>query len=134
MSVAIQKLEGVRDAKVSLNEGKAVVALEPANTVTLARIGELVRRNGFTPQGATVTLRARVVAAGDTLRLEVPETKETFRVATTPHPETVARLRKYAGEVVVVEGLIAAPKEEKAPADIQVTRVTADGEATPRPQ
>jgi hypothetical protein len=126
VSVAIQKLEGVRDAKVSLNEGKAVVALEPANTVTLARIRELVRRNGFTPQGATVTLRARVVAAGDTLRLEIPETKETFQVATTPHAGQVAQLEKHAGQVVVVEGLIAAPKE-KAPAVIQVTRVGSDG-------
>ena len=126
MSVSIKKLEGVRDAKVSLNEGKAVVALDPANKITLAQIGELVQRNGFTPQGATVTLRARVVAAGDTLRLEVPETKETFQVATTPHADKVAELKKHVGQVVVVEGQIAAPKE-KAPAVIQVTSVKSDG-------
>lgn len=122
----MKKLEGVRDAKVSLNEGKAVVALDPANKVTLAQIVELVRRNGFTPQGATVTLRARVVAAGDTLRLEVPETKETFQVATTPHADMVAGLEKYVGQLVVVEGQIAAPKE-KAAAVIQVTSVKSDG-------
>lgn len=126
MSVSIKKLEGVRDVKVSLNEGKAVVALDPANKITLAQIGELVQRNGFTPQGATVTLRARVVAAGDTLRLEVPETKETFQVATTPHADKVAELKKHVGQVVVVEGQIAAPKE-KAPAVIQVTSVTSGG-------
>ena len=126
MSVSIKKLEGVRDAKVSLNEGKAVVALDPANKITLAQIGELVQRNGFTPQGATVTLQARVVAAGDTLRLEVPETKETFQVATTPHADKVAELKKHVGQVVVVEGQIAAPKE-KAPAVIQVTSVKSDG-------
>ena len=126
MSVSIKKLEGVRDAKVSLNEGKAVVALDPANKVTLAQIGALVKRNGFTPQGAAVTLRARVVAVGDTLRLEVPETKEMFHVATTPHADKVAQLKKHVGQVVVVEGLIAAPKE-KAPAVIQVTSVKSDG-------
>lgn len=122
----MKKLDGVRDARVSLNEGKAVVALDPANKVSLAEIRKLVERNGFTPQGATVTLRARVVAAGDTLRLEVPETRETFRVATTPHADKVTELKKHVGQVVVVEGLIAAPKE-KAPAVIQVTSVKPDG-------
>ena len=122
----MKKLDGVRDARVSLNEGKAVVALDPANKVSLADIRKLVQRNGFTPQGATVTLRARVVAAGDTLQLEVPETKETFQVATTAHADKLAELRKYVGQVVVVQGLIAAPKE-KVPAVIQVTSVKSDG-------
>lgn len=122
----MKKLDGVRDARVSLNEGKAVVALDPANKVSLADIRKLVERNGFTPQGATVTLRARVVAAGDTLRLEVPETKEMFHVATTPYADNVAELKKHVGQVVVVEGLIAAPKENSA-AVIQVTSVKADG-------
>ena len=122
----MKKLDGVRDAKVSLNEGKAVVALDPANKLSLADIRKVVERNGFTPQGATVTLRARVVAAGDILRLEVPETKETFQVATTPHADKLAELKKHVGQVVVVEGQIAAPKE-KAPAVIQVTSVKSDG-------
>lgn len=122
----MKKLNGVRDARVSLNEGKALVALDPANKVSLADIRKLVERNGFTPQGATVTLRARVVAAGDTLRLEVPETKEMFHVATTPYADNVAELKKHVGQVVVVEGLIAAPKENSA-AVIQVTSVKADG-------
>lgn len=122
----MKKLDGVRDARVSLNEGKALVALDPANKVSLADIRKLVERNGFTPQGATVTLRARVVAAGDTLRLEVPETKEMFHVATTPYADNVAELKKHVGQVVVVEGLIAAPKENSA-AVIQVTSVKADG-------
>lgn len=126
MSVSIEKLDGVRDAKVSLNEGKAVVALDAANTVRLADIRKVVERNGFTPQGATVTLRARVIAAGDTLRLEVPETKETFQVATTPHADKVAELKKHVGQVAVVDGLIAAPKENAA-AVIQVRSVKADG-------
>lgn len=126
MSVSIQKLEGVRAVKVSLNEGRAAIELEPGNKVTFAEIRERVERNAFTPQGATVTLRARVVAAGDRLRLEVPETKETFEVAATPHGDKVAELKKHVGQIVTVEGLIPAPKE-KAPAVIQVTNVKADG-------
>lgn len=126
MSVSIEKLEGVRAAKVSLNEGRATIELAPGNRVSLADLRERVQRNGFSPRGATVTVRARVVADGDRLRLEVPETKERFEVATTPHAEKLAQLKKHVGQVVTVEGLIAAPKE-KAAAVIQVTNVTAEG-------
>lgn len=126
MSVSLQKLEGVRAAKVSLNDGRAAIELEPGNKVTLADIREQVQRNGFTPQGATVTVRARVAAAGNRVRLEVPETKEIFEVATTPYAGKLAALEKHVGQVVMVEGLIAAPKE-KAAAVIQVTNVKAKG-------
>ncbi len=126
MSVSLEKLEGVRAAKVSLNQGRATIELQPGNKVSLADIRERVRRNGFTPQGATVTVRARVLVDGDRLRLEVPETKETFEVATTPHAEKLAQLKKHVGQVVTVKGLIAAPKD-KAAAVIQITDVTAEG-------
>ncbi len=126
MSVSLEKLEGVRAAKVSLNQGRATIELQPGNKVSLADIRERVRRNGFTPQGATVTVRARVLVDGDRLRLEVPETKEAFEVATTPHAEKLAQLKKHVGQVVTVKGLIAAPKD-KAAAVIQITDVTAEG-------
>lgn len=124
MRVSVEKMDGVRAVKVSLNEGRAVVDLEAGNTITLAAVREQVRRNGFTPQGATVTVRARVTAAGDHMRLEVPETKETFDVATTTEPARLAELRKQLGQVVTVDGVIAAQKEKTA-ATIQITAVKA---------
>ncbi|MEX2272461.1 MAG: hypothetical protein WD690_13390 [Vicinamibacterales bacterium] len=69
-----------------------------------------------------MTVRARVVAAGGRLRLEVPETKETFDVAMTAHAGKLAELEKHAGQVVTVQGVIAVPKE-KAAEVIQVTDV-----------
>lgn len=115
----MEKLEGVQSAKVSLNEGRAVIELEPGNTVTLAQIYERVRRNGFTPQGATVTARARVAARGEALRLEVVGTQESFDVAATAPGATLTELKKRAGQTVVVEGVIPASKD-KPPAVIQV--------------
>lgn len=115
----MQKLEGVQSAKVSLNEGRAVIELEPGNTVTLAQIHERVRRNGFTPQGARVTARARVAARGDALRLEVVGTQESFEVAVIPQGASLTELKKRAGQIVVVEGVIPASKN-KPPAVIQV--------------
>lgn len=112
--------------KVSLNEGRTVIELAPGNTVTLAEIRERVQRNGFTPKGAMVTVRVRVTAADGKLRLEVPETKETFAIATTSLPEKLAELEKRVGNIVTVKGLVAAP-QEKAAAAIEVTDVTAEG-------
>lgn len=126
MSVSIEKLEGVRAVRVSLNEGRAVVELEPGNRVTLAEIRERVQRNGFTPRGATVTVRARVIATGEKVRLEVPETKETFDVAAIPHAEKLAELKKHVGRVVTVQGVIGAGKEQ-APGVIRITAVKVEG-------
>lgn len=130
MSVSIDRIEGVQGAKVSLNEGRAVIELEPGNTVSLAQIQERVRRNGFTPQGATVTVRARVAVRGEALRLEVVGTQESFDVAATPQGATLAELKKYVGQVVIAEGLIPARKGE-APPVIEVTGVRAESGRTP---
>ena len=130
MSVSIDRIDGVQGAKVSLNEGRAVIALEPGNMVTLAQIQERVRRNGFTPQGAAVTVRVRVVATGDTLRLEVVGTRESFDVAATPRRATLTELKTHVGQVVVVEGLIPARKGE-APPVIEVSGVRAESGRTP---
>lgn len=125
MSVSLQRLEGVQTAKVTLNQGRAAIALAPGNKVTWVEIRERVKRNGFTPQGATVTVRARVIAAGGRFRLEVPETKETFDTAATSPAGTPAELKKHVGQIVTVEGSIAAPKD-KAAAAIDIRNIRAD--------
>jgi copper chaperone CopZ len=54
----LEKLQGVKDASVSLNEGYAALTLSPDSPVTLKKIQQIIRDNGFTPKGA------QVVAAG----------------------------------------------------------------------
>lgn len=115
----MEKLDGVQSVKVSLNEGRAVIELEPGNMVTLAQIHERVRRNGFTPQRAVVTARARVAGSGDTLRLEVVGTQESFDVAVIPPGASLTELKKRVGQIVVVDGVIPTSKD-KPPAVIQV--------------
>jgi copper chaperone CopZ len=60
----LEKLEGVKDASVSLNEGYAALTLSPGNSVSLEKIRGIVRDNGFTPKGA------EVVAIGTLARSE----------------------------------------------------------------
>jgi len=50
--VAVRKLDGVRSVTVSLNDGYADILLTSQNTVTVERIREAIRRNGFSPREA----------------------------------------------------------------------------------
>lgn len=61
----LEKLEGVKDATVSLNEGYAAVVLTPENSVTLEKIQKVVRENGFTPKDATVVISGTVAHSND---------------------------------------------------------------------
>lgn len=57
MRVAVQRLDGVESVKVSLNDGVAEIRLAPDNSVTLARVREIIRSNGFSPKAAEVVVQ-----------------------------------------------------------------------------
>ncbi len=104
MRVVIGKIEGVRSVKVSLKEGVATIQFAPANRVTLARIREAIRSNGFTPREAELTVAGSLASRGDTLTLAVPETGDVFALEDAPGAVgTVAELRRRAatGRVVL---------------------------------
>jgi len=61
----LRKLSDVRSVRVSLNEGKAVVALAPGSRTTIEQIREVIRHNGFTPREARAVLIGRVIREGD---------------------------------------------------------------------
>jgi copper chaperone CopZ len=122
--VTIEKLPGVESAKVSLNEGRAIIQLKPGNAVTMAQIRQSVERNGFTPQQVGVSGEADVVTKGDKLQLRISGTNDTYELASTPHAEGVLQqLRKSPGQRVVVEAIIPAQKDQKATPVIQVNSV-----------
>jgi len=60
MEKGLKALPGVRSVTVSLNDGYAEVHLAPDSATTLADIREVVRRGGFTPKNATITLQGRL--------------------------------------------------------------------------
>lgn len=61
----LEKLEGVKDVTVSLNDGYAAVTLAPDNSITLEKIQQVVRENGFTPKDATVVVSGTVAHTTD---------------------------------------------------------------------
>ncbi|MBI4485275.1 MAG: hypothetical protein HY655_04625 [Acidobacteria bacterium] len=90
----MEKLPGVESAKVSLNEGRAVIQLRPGNTVTIAQVHQSVERNGFTPQQAAISGEAEVVGKGDKLQLRISGAGDTYDLATTPHADGVLQRLK----------------------------------------
>ena len=104
MRVVVGKIEGVQSVKVSLKEGVATVQFAPSNRVTIARIREAVRSNGFTAREAEVRVAGSLVQRGDTLTLAVPGSTDTFVLQDAPgSPGQIAELRRRGdnGRVVL---------------------------------
>jgi copper chaperone CopZ len=55
--VAMQKVDGVETARVRLNDGLTILDLKPGNTVTLAKIRQIIKNAGFMSKEAAVTAR-----------------------------------------------------------------------------
>jgi copper chaperone CopZ len=47
---SLKKIAGVKEVTVSLNKGTATLELKPGNKVTVKKIKEVIRVNGFTPK------------------------------------------------------------------------------------
>lgn len=124
MRVTIEKLPGVESATLSLNEGRAIIQLQPGNAITMAQIRQSVQRNGFSPQQAVIRARADVIASGNKLQLKISGTNDMYDLAGTARAEGVQQqLKQYTGNTVVIEGIVPAPKDPKATPVIQVTSV-----------
>jgi len=67
----MQKVNGVENARVSLNDGLTVLDLKPGNAVTLTKLRQIIKDNGFVSREATVIARGK------------PDGDRTFRVSGT---------------------------------------------------
>ena len=101
MSVAFAKVEGVRNVDVSLEAGTVTLALTPGNHLTLRRVREIVRKNGFTPQAASVEVKGGATERGGKPALAVSGTDEVLLLA-TPAPAGTLSGRVDPGEPLVL--------------------------------
>ena len=53
----MQKVDGVQSVRVSLNDGLTILDLKPGNAVTIARLRQIVKNNGFVSKEAGVIAR-----------------------------------------------------------------------------
>ena len=107
-------MEGVQSVKVSLKEGVATIRFAPSNRVTIERIREAVRSNGFTAREAEARVAGSVVLRGDTLMLVTPGA-DTFVLRDAPGSVgIVADVQHRAlNRRVVLAGQIPAKRERR---------------------
>ena len=119
--VAVEKLDGVDNAEVSLNDGRVRVRFAPGNTVTIAELRRTIRHHGFTPREAKLTLSARIEIQAGALVAIVPGSGVTYAV--TADGEVHRRLSNSAGGTVILEGEVAIDEDDLTPERIEVTAV-----------
>jgi copper chaperone CopZ len=114
--VVVGKIEGVQSVRVSLKEGVATIHFAPTNRVTLSKIREAIRSNGFSAREAEVQVAGSLVQRGDALALVVPGTDEVFFLQDAPGAAgVVAELRRRDPNArVVLTGQVPGPKPREA--------------------
>ena len=77
----MQKVEGVQAVRVSLNDGLTILDLKPGNGVTLAKLRQIIKNNGFVSKEASVVARG---ATNGARGFAVSGTNEQLSLAASP--------------------------------------------------
>jgi copper chaperone CopZ len=120
VSVAIKKVNGVQDVKVSLNEGSAVIKLKDGNKVDVEQIREIIRKNGFTPKDAEVKVAGKVVERNGKPALEVNGPDVVYLLE-----GNVASLKEMTGKQIVLSGQVPESESKNEPPKLVVKEVAA---------
>ena len=75
----MQKLDGIQNVRVSLNDGLTILDLKPGNTLTLAKIRQIIKSNGFVSKEASVLARG---SANGQRSFVIGGTNEEVRLST----------------------------------------------------
>lgn len=104
MRVAVEEIDGVTEASVSLNDGEVVVTLSEDNGVTLRHLREVIRDGGFTPREADVRVRGEALHREDGWFLRVPNSGALHPLVAPP--PVLETLEARGTDPVVVQGRI----------------------------
>ena len=85
----MKKVDGVQTVRVSLNDGLTILDLKPGNAVTLAKLHQVIKNNGFVPK------EAQIVAQGST---SVAEGQQVFEVSGTNERLVLAAPARQIGD------------------------------------
>ena len=97
----LKKIKGVEAASFRTKDSVAVLELKPGNTVPLGEIRDAVKRMGYTPAGAKVTVRGEARKDGGKWILRVAGVEAEYPL------EVPAGQEIRAGGVTIIEGSLA---------------------------
>ncbi len=86
----LKKMDGLESVRVSLNDGKAYLTLAATNELTLQKIQEEVKNNGFSARNAEITLKGELLSEGNEWRIKV--NGETFIVSDDTPSDILSKL------------------------------------------
>lgn len=118
----LKKLDGIEEVKVSLNNGKAYLELASDNSLTLQKIQEEVKSNGFSARDAKVVLKGTVVKSNNQIFIKVNQ--ESFLVSPGSATGALNKIRALKeGESVKVEGNVGEEKAENGSWNLRASEV-----------
>jgi hypothetical protein len=77
----MQKVDGVQSVRVSLNEGLTILDLKAGNAVTLAKLRQIIKNNGFVSKEVSAVARG---ATNGTREFVVSGTNEQLQLSAPP--------------------------------------------------
>ena len=98
----LKKIKGVESASFRTKDSVAVLELKPGNTVTLGDIRDAVKRMGYTPAGAKVTVRGEARKDAGKWILRVAGVDAEYRL-------DVSAGQEIRDGVMIIEGSLADP-------------------------
>jgi copper chaperone CopZ len=99
----LKKIKGVESASFRTKDSVAVLELKPGNTVTLGEIRDAVKRMGYTPAGAKVTVRGEARKDGAKWILRVAGLDAEYPLDVSAGQE----IRE--SDIMIIEGSLADP-------------------------
>ena len=95
-----------------LNEGLTVLDLKPGNAVTLARLREVIRNNGYVSREAKIVAAGTAITSGNDLAFEITGTRERFLVLADSNEQRQraddlrAKAKTAAAAPVLITGVV----------------------------
>ncbi len=115
MGPALKRLRGVEAVEVDRAAGRVKLTLAPENRVRLEAVRDALKGMGYTPGAARVQVRGAAVQEGGAWVFRVEGGDRTYRLKGAKRPP--------AGEVVVVEGTVAAQPDPRAAPELAVAEL-----------
>ena len=110
----LKAMDGIEQATVSLNEGMATVQLMSDNEITLEQIRNAVRKSGFSPEEAVLTLQGTLSQEHGRWVLTTPA-QERYRLTET------GEITSASGDAVKVTGTVSSGEKPDSGWALQVT-------------
>jgi hypothetical protein len=113
----------VESVEVSLERASADIRLRPGNRVTLQQLRQIVKKNGFSPQDAGVTVEGTLLDRSGKPAVAVTGTDIVW-VLTSPGTPTsayldaVQRIKTQQSESIEAVGTVAVPRNASQPEEL----------------